>query len=117
MTWTQVAQYLVMLIAFLLPVAWLSVKQTGSPLPQLSYAQQLERVTAREQELLHDPRELDVMALYRHQAKVLRAKLENPGAALAQDRERAQRWLDDCASSRRHPGPGRRRAGALSAAA
>ena len=94
-TWTQVAQYLVMLIAFLLPVAWLSVKQTGSPLPQLSYAQQLERVTAREQELLHDPRELDVMALYRHQAKVLRAKLENPGAALAQDRERAQRWLDD----------------------
>ena len=94
-TWTQVAQYLVILIAFLLPVAWLSVKQTGSPLPQLSYAQQLERVSAREQELLHDPRELDVMALYRHQAKVLRAKLENPGAALAQDRERAQRWLDD----------------------
>ncbi len=94
-TWTQVAQYLVMLLAFLLPVAWLSVKQIDSPLPQLAYGLQLERVSAREQALMHDPRELEVMALYRHQAELLRAKLENPSAALAQDRERAQRWLDD----------------------
>jgi len=94
-TWTQVTQYLVMLVAFLLPVAWLSVKQTGSPLPQLTYSQQLERVSAREQELVRDQRELDVMALYRHQAEVLQAKLENPAAALAQDRDRAQEWLDD----------------------
>lgn len=94
-TWTQVAQYLVLLVAFLLPVAWLSVKQTGSPLPQLVYGQQLERVSAREQELLRDPRELEVMALYRHQAELLRAKLESPAAALAQDRALAQRWLDD----------------------
>lgn len=94
-TWTQVAQYLVLLVAFLLPVAWLSVKQTGSPLPQLVYGQQLERVSAREQELLRDPRELEVMALYRHQAELLRAKLENPSAALAQDRDRAQNWLNE----------------------
>lgn len=94
-TWTQVAQYLVMLVAFLLPVAWLSFKQTGLPLPQLVYGQQLERVSARERELLNDPRELEVMALYRHQAELLQAKLDNPAAALAHDRERAQRWLDD----------------------
>lgn len=94
-TWTQVAQYLVMLVAFLLPVAWLSVKQTGSPLPQLVYGQQLEHVSARERELARDPRELEVMSLYRHQADLLRSKLENPSAALAQDRALAQLWLDD----------------------
>ena len=94
-TWTQVAQYLVMLVAFLLPVAWLSVKQTGSPLPQLVYGQQLERVSARERQLMRDPRELEVMSLYRHRADLLRSKLENPSAALAQDRALAQLWLDD----------------------
>lgn len=94
-TWTQVAQYLVMLVAFLLPVAWLSVKQTGSPLPQLVYGQQLERVSARERELARDPREREVMSLYRHRADLLRSKLENPSLALAQDRALAQLWLDD----------------------
>ena len=32
-TWTQVAQYIVIIVAFLVPVFWLSVKQTGVPLP------------------------------------------------------------------------------------
>jgi cation/acetate symporter len=94
-TWTQVAQYLVMLVAFLLPVAWLSVKQTGSPLPQWVYGQQLERVSERERELMRDPREREVMSLYRHRADLLRSKLENPSSALAQDRALAQLWLDD----------------------
>jgi cation/acetate symporter len=94
-TWTQVAQYLVILFAFLLPVSLLAFKQTGSFLAPLVYGQQLERVSAREQELVRDPFELDVMVIYRHEAEQLRAKLENPAAALAKDRERAQEWLDD----------------------
>jgi cation/acetate symporter len=94
-TWTQVAQYLVILVAFLLPVSLLSFKQTGSFLAPLVYGQQLERVSAREQELVRDPFELDVMVIYRHEAEQLRAKLENPAAALAKDRERAQEWLED----------------------
>ena len=94
-TWTQVAQYLVMLVAFLLPVAWLSIKQTGSPLPQLVYGEQLERVSARERELMRDPAELEVMRLNRQRADLLRAKLANPAEALAQDRAQAQTWLDD----------------------
>ena len=94
-TWTQVAQYLVMLVAFLLPVAWLSLKQTGSPLPQLVYGQQLARVTERERELMRDPAELEVMRLTRQRADLLRAKLAHPAEALAQDRAQAQTWLDD----------------------
>ena len=42
-TWTQVAQYIVIIVAYLLPVVWLSVKQTGIPLPQIVYGVQLEK--------------------------------------------------------------------------
>ena len=30
-TWTQVAQYIVLVVAYLVPVVWLSLKQTGMP--------------------------------------------------------------------------------------
>ncbi len=33
-TWTQVAQYIILIIAYLIPVIWLSVKITGVPVPQ-----------------------------------------------------------------------------------
>src|SRR3990167_5149109 len=36
-TWTQVAQYIILIIAYMLPVVWLSVKHTGVPVPQAVY--------------------------------------------------------------------------------
>src|SRR5512147_2656016 len=36
-TWTQVAQYIILIIAYMIPVVWLSVKATGIPLPQFVY--------------------------------------------------------------------------------
>jgi cation/acetate symporter len=92
-TWTQVAQYVIMLIAFLLPVMWLSVKQTGIPVPQLVYGLQLEKITAKEAQLMADPRELQVMELYRSRVIELDAKLANPRMALAQDRQMLLRKL------------------------
>ena len=56
-TWTQVAQYIILIIAYMIPVVWLSVKQTGVPVPQLIYGKQLEKVTALEQKLIDDPKE------------------------------------------------------------
>ena len=38
-TWTQVAQYIILIIAYMIPVVWLSVKHTGIPVPQLVYGQ------------------------------------------------------------------------------
>src|SRR6187399_3091381 len=37
-TWTQVAQYIILIIAYLTPVIWLSWKHLGNPIPQLAYA-------------------------------------------------------------------------------
>jgi cation/acetate symporter len=50
-TWTQVAQYIILIIAYLIPVIFLSAKETGIPIPQLTYGQALQEIAAREQEL------------------------------------------------------------------
>ena len=43
-TWTQVAQYIVLLLAFLIPVSWLAYKQLGNPLAPLVYGEQLRKI-------------------------------------------------------------------------
>ena len=92
-TWTQVTQYIVLIVAYLLPVVWLSVKQTGVPVPQAIYGFQLEKVTAKEKLLTNDPKELEVRALYRQRAQVLQAKLADPAVALAADKAAAEARL------------------------
>jgi cation/acetate symporter len=47
-TWTQVAQYIVLIIAYLLPAILMSVKVTGVPVPQLMYGYALERIAELE---------------------------------------------------------------------
>jgi len=50
-TWTQVAQYIILIIAYLIPVVLLSAKVTGVPIPQLMYGQALEKIVTLEQTL------------------------------------------------------------------
>lgn len=51
-TWTQVAQYLVLIVAFMLPVAILSAQHFGMPLAQFAYGEALEQIAALEQQML-----------------------------------------------------------------
>lgn len=51
-TWTQVAQYIVLIIAYLTPIVILSTKIYGIPIPQLTYGHAIADITAREQEML-----------------------------------------------------------------
>ncbi|MDI3510722.1 MAG: cation/acetate symporter [Betaproteobacteria bacterium] len=92
-TWTQVAQYIVIIIAYLVPVLWLSVKQTGVPVPQAIYGFQLEKVTAKERLLTHDPTEVEVRDIYRLRAQELADKLSDPAAAMLADRQQAEERL------------------------
>jgi cation/acetate symporter len=92
-TWTQVAQYVILMIAYLVPVVWLSVKQTGVPVPQAVYGYQLEKVTAMEQSLIEDPREIEVRKAYALRAEQLAEKLKDPARALRQDRRAAEQQL------------------------
>jgi cation/acetate symporter len=43
-TWTQVAQYIILIIAYLIPAILMSMKVTGVPVPQLMYGFALERI-------------------------------------------------------------------------
>lgn len=48
-TWTQVAQYIVLIVAYLIPVVILSATKFGLPIPQLTYGQALDQITVLEQ--------------------------------------------------------------------
>lgn len=67
-TWTQVAQYIILLVAFLIPTMWLSVKHADNPIPQVAYGSLLPKLTAREAELAKDPREAQVRAEFLRRA-------------------------------------------------
>ena len=85
-TWTQVAQYVVILLAFLIPVSWLAYQQLGNPVAAVAYTSQLQQIAEREAQLLADPRERSVQQTYHERADVLEAKLSD--VALALERER-----------------------------
>jgi cation/acetate symporter len=93
-TWTQVAQYLVLIVAYLVPLVWLSVNQTGSLLPIISYGAQLEQVTQRERELAADPAERDVRLRLQEQVREAERKLRDPRAAMAAEEAVQQQRLD-----------------------
>jgi cation/acetate symporter len=50
-TWTQVAQYIILIIAYLTPLVWLSTKFYGNPIPELAYGQVLDQIAVLEQKL------------------------------------------------------------------
>ena len=92
-TWTQVAQYIILIVAYMIPVVWLSVKQTSVPVPQAIYGYQLEKVTAKEKLLANDPKELEVREIFKKRSEDMAAKLKDPGAALIADKAAAEAKL------------------------
>jgi cation/acetate symporter len=94
-TWTQVAQYLVLIVAYLVPLVWLSVKQTGNLMPLTSYATQLAQIAQRESELLVDPAERGVILKLRERAAIAEHKLQDVrGAMVVDDAQRVQRVVE-----------------------
>ena len=53
-TWTQIAQYIVLIVAYLTPIIILSTQHFGIPLPELTYGRAIAEITAREQQLVKD---------------------------------------------------------------
>ncbi|WP_088280276.1 VC_2705 family sodium/solute symporter [Ideonella sp. A 288] len=92
-TWTQVAQYIVLILAYMVPVLWLNVNQNGSWAPLFSYDKQLQIVTEREAQLLIDTREIEVRRILEGRAVTLRGKLADPSAALTEERAQLEREI------------------------
>jgi len=53
-TWTQIAQYIVLIIAYLTPIVILSTKHYGFPIPELTYGKAIAEITAREGQMIKD---------------------------------------------------------------
>jgi cation/acetate symporter len=94
-TWTQVAQYIILIIAYMIPVVWLGVQQTGSPVPQATYGKKLQTITDVEQKLINDPKEKEVQAIFKARADDFTAKLKDVPAALAADKAAATKRVAD----------------------
>ncbi len=93
-TWTQAVQYWVMILAFLIPVSWLSYKQLGNPLAPFAYGQQLQKIELLENALINDPAEKEVIGEYAKRADMLDKKLQNVEQSLQWERQELRARLN-----------------------
>ncbi len=98
-TWTQVAQYIILIIAYMTPVVWLSMKYTGNPIPQIAYGQLLQKVTEREKVLTNDPKEIEVRNILKARAAAATDKLKDPQASFTADKAAAEKRVADLKAS------------------
>ena len=99
-TWTQVAQYIILIVAYMIPVVWLAAKNTGIPVPQIvAYTHGLPAVAAMEKQFNDKatPKgaaEESVRAIFRERAAAADAQLkglETGGAAfLAAEKQKLE---------------------------
>ncbi|MFA9441793.1 VC_2705 family sodium/solute symporter [Uliginosibacterium sp. sgz301328] len=92
-TWTQVAQYIVIVVAYLTPVVMLSYKITGVPVPQIMYGQVLERLGKVEDRLLNDPTEKQVRNALADRAAAIRERINTLPDSLTRERTQLQEQL------------------------
>jgi len=87
-TWTQVTQYVVLILAFLIPVSWLAYKQLGNPFAPLVYGQQLPRIAEFERRLMESPAEQEVIREYGRRASKYAQMLNNVPEALESEKKK-----------------------------
>ena len=97
-TWTQVAQYIILILAYMIPVVWLSAKHTDNPLPQVAYGAVLDKVAAREEVLLNDPKEREVRKIFADRADAAEVKLSGLPGSFEDGKLQLQRTLDQAKS-------------------
>jgi len=93
-TWTQVAQYIIILLAYLLPVIWLSAKHTTVPVPPVAYGAVLPKLNAVEAQLRDDPQEQDIRMIFQSRADDYERRLKNLPQSWEEGRIEAQQHID-----------------------
>jgi cation/acetate symporter len=78
-TWTQVAQYIILIISYLVPVVYLSWTIFSIPVPELTYGRLLQSNNARAIEVTRDLKEKETRALWKQEADEIDAKLKVAG--------------------------------------
>ena len=94
-TWTQVAQYIILIIAYLTPVVWLGVRYTGVPVPQFAYGQTMEKLAVVEKKIFADPAEAEVRKIYRERVAAATAAEKDAVKAHADRRAQLEKEVAD----------------------
>ncbi len=98
-TWTQVAQYVILIIAYITPVAILSWSVTGNPVPQVVYGQVLQQVGQLENKLFDSLAEKDVRRLYQERADEYAQKIMQLPNSLILEREQLTSRINELKAS------------------
>jgi cation/acetate symporter len=94
-TWTQVAQYIILIVAYLTPVVWLGIKHTGIPVPQLAYGYTIQKVTELEKKITNDPKEQEVRKIFSDRAAAANTALKDPSKAYADGKSVLEKRVAD----------------------
>jgi cation/acetate symporter len=94
-TWTQIAQYIIILLAYMIPVVWLSAKHTSIPIPQIAYGSVLSKLSDREKALNGDPKEQEIRAIFKRRADEYATKVNTLPRSWEEGQTEAQRQLDE----------------------
>ncbi|MEK6673592.1 MAG: sodium:solute symporter family protein [Nitrospirota bacterium] len=87
-TWTQVAQYIILILAYLTPVTVMSYRATGVPVSEIMYGQVLQKIDAKEKEIIADPKQKEVWDLWKKKSDNLTADIKGlPGSLDAKKKE------------------------------
>ena len=78
-TWTQVAQYIILIISYLVPVVYMSWTLFSIPIPELTYGRLLQQNNATELRLTADAKEKETRALWKKDADDIAAKIKAGG--------------------------------------
>jgi cation/acetate symporter len=82
-TWTQVAQYIILIISYLVPVVYLSWQIFSIPIPELTYGKILQENNTRAIQITRDAKEKETRALWKKEADDANAKLKAGGLSEA----------------------------------
>ena len=101
-TWTQVAQYIILIAAILIPVSMIAHKDGLGWVPQFNYGRLMERVEALERQVRDAPEEQTVRDDYRRRAAEMQTRLDALPQSYVAEKTRLTQELADL---RRHNGP------------
>lgn len=98
-TWTQVAQYIILIIAYMTPVVWLGIKHTGVPVPQIAYGMTLQKVGELEKKINADPKEMEVRKIFKDRADAANVALKDPAKAYADGKSKLEQNVSSLKAS------------------
>jgi len=94
-TWTQVAQYVILIIAYLIPIVWLGMKHLSNPVPHIGYGLVMQKLADVEKKIIADPKEAEVRKIAKSRSDAAAAALKSPEKSFADGKAALEKQLSD----------------------